>query len=94
MKKLKLGQVVVTRGVHEAMSSDIHFADFVRRSLEKHVNLDWGDTCAEDKALNDFAVKNGERVLAVYNYSDDSQTIWIVTEWDRSVTTVLFPHEY
>ena len=42
--------------------------------------------------MNDNALKDGERIVAVYNIGDDK--IYIITEWDRSVTTILFPSEY
>ncbi|MDE6020535.1 MAG: hypothetical protein K2H01_06040 [Ruminococcus sp.] len=48
----------------------------------------------EDKALNDAAVKNGdERIFAAY-IDSTGRKIWIITEWDRSATTILFPSEY
>lgn len=94
MKKFELGRVVVTQEIHHTMSTDADFATFVHESLGRYATLDWGDTCADDRLTNDRAVEEGERVLAVYNYSDKSRTIWIITEWDRSVTTILFPHEY
>jgi len=95
MMKFKLGQVTVTRGVADRMNAETAFDYFVRVSLGRYVQCDWGDTCEEDKKTSDKAVKNGERIMAVYNYKDraDDQ-IWIITEWDRSVTTVLFPDEY
>lgn len=74
-------------------SSD--FYCFVMESLySKYVHGDWGDTCKEDKKVNDDAVKNGERILAVYRDPNTEKTIWIITEWDRSATTILFPYEY
>ena len=60
----------------------------------KHINGDWGDLCKEDKALNDSALANGnDRILSSYTNENDVK-IWIITEWDRSVTTILFPEEY
>ena len=61
--------------------------------VNRHIRGDWGDTCEEDREQNDISVVEGKRILAVYKYNDDT-TIWIITEWDRSVTTILFPHEY
>lgn len=60
--------------------------------LWKYVNCDWGDTCEKDAKSNDYAVNHGERILAVYKMG--ARTIWIITEWDRSATTILFPEEY
>lgn len=91
---LELGQLVATRGVADKMKEDGIFASFVKASLSKHVNGNWGDLCAEDKEANEVAVKNGDiRVFSAYT-REDLPKIWIITEADRSVTTVLFPDEY
>lgn len=71
------------------------FAIFVNVSFNRYVRCDWGDTCAEDKTSNDYAVRHGERILAAYEHPDHPDwRIWIITEWDRSITTILFPDEY
>ena len=94
----KLGQLVATKNVDSLMKSDPEFKDFVKSSLGKYIKSDWGDTFKDNAKMNDEAVKSGEdRILAVYKRSiagHEDQTIWIVTEWDHSVTTVLFPSEY
>ena len=93
-----LGQTVMTRGVADLVAENEEFAKFITLSLGRHTKGDWGDVDAEDKLSNDEAVKAGDRILSAYN--DDRfpkngiSTIWIITEWDRSVTTVLFPDEY
>lgn len=93
--KFPLGQTVATRGVHETMNNDSKFKDFCFKSLMRHCSGDWGDISDEDKRENDNALEQGERILSAYNYaSDNSKKIWIITEWDRSVTTILFPDEY
>lgn len=95
MGKFELGQVVVTRAIHEKCVNDFDFSIFVGGSLDKYMKCDWGDTCKEDWEQNDISVEQGERILAVYNNpSNEDETIWIITEWDRSVTTILFPSEY
>ena len=95
MKKFEHGQIAVTRGVYDAMVNNASFAEFVRKSLyEKYLNCDWGDTCDEDAKSNDYALGHEKRILAVYTQPGTDNTIWIITEWDRSVTTVLFPSEY
>lgn len=93
-KKFELGTVVATAAVDRAMKSDRAFDTFVKTSLGRYVNADWGDTCTEDRKTNDNALKNGERILAVYIYPKTKKKIWIITEWDRSATTILFPSEY
>lgn len=92
--KFALGSTVVTSGVDERMKADKNFAAFVQMSLGRYINCDWGDTCEEDKRTNEGALRDGERLLAVYNYCKTGETIWIITEWDRSATTILFPSEY
>lgn len=97
MSKLLLGQIVMTAGVAAKSSEDKDFKHFVQKSLGRYYECDWGDTCEEYCKENDFAVENDDRILAVYGYrSDDGEetVIWIITEWDRSATTIMFPHEY
>jgi hypothetical protein len=91
--KFKLGQVVSTRGVNDLIAEDQKFAKFVLDSLSRHANGDWGDMCQEDKAENERALVDGNRIFSAYK-SDDLPKIWIITEWDRSATTILFPDEY
>ncbi len=94
MIELELGsKLVMTRNVHQRSVNDAKFLLFIEQSMERYVNADWGDTCKEDAKRNDDAIKNGERILAVYKYNAET-TIWIITEADRSATTILFPDEY
>lgn len=92
-RKFELGQTVVTAAIDVRMKEDKAFERFVRTSLGRYINCDWGDTCEEDKQSNEDALKDGDRLLAVYKYNADTE-IWIITEWDRSVTTILFPSDY
>ncbi len=89
-----LGRVVATAAVDKRMKADKGFFDFVQDSIRRYISRDWGSMCDEDKALNDDALVNDQRVLAVYIYPKDETEIWIIMEWDRSVTTILFPEEY
>jgi hypothetical protein len=61
--------------------------------LDRHVNGDWGDLPEEDKQENEVSVEQGFRILSAYATSA-GDTIWILTEADRSVTTLLLPEEY
>ena len=92
MGKFSLGKLVMTRAVHDKMNGDIDFAIGVLDSMERYRSCDWGDLCESDKAENEQALKDGERILALYNIGSDK--IYIITERDRSVTTILFPYEY
>ena len=88
MKPLfNLGQTVMTRGVAESINQVVLLS-----YLARHAAGDWGDVGVEDGAENDWALNNGQRLLSAYTVGD--HRIWIITEWDRSVTTVLFPEEY
>lgn len=91
--KLELGQIVITKGIANYVAENYSFYEFILESLGRYRSHDWGDLCEEDKRMNDSAVKNNDdRVVARYNneYSD----IYIMTEYDRSYTTILFTKEY
>lgn len=91
--KFNGGQIVITNGIRNTMIMDNEFTKFINKSLERHFNGDWGDLCKEDKDLNDSALHNGDdRMLSRYEFN--GEPIYIITEWDRSVTTILFPSEY
>lgn len=92
--KFELGRVVTTIGVDTKMKEDSSFKNFVQVSLGRYSQCDWGDTCNEDKQTADESLRDGERILAVYEHKNSNTKIWIITEWDRSVTTILFPDEY
>ena len=84
-----LGQIVATPAVIA------HFNEHrqsIAPLLRRHVSGDWGDLCAEDKAENVLSVQHGFRILSRYTVA--GETVWIITEADRSVTTALFPNEY
>ena len=87
------GQIVVTRGVFENMQEYPQFAQFVNESLRRHIKGDWGNVCDEDKQENELSLKEGYRLLSAYETHGLSK-IWIITEADRSATTILFPGEY
>jgi hypothetical protein len=90
--KFSLGKIYSSAGVNEMMIRDPSFMQFVNRSLARHVEGDWGDLCEEDKKENELSLREGFRLLS--SYKNDEHKIWIITEADRSVTTVLFPEEY
>ncbi|AGH85380.1 plasmid related protein [Ralstonia pseudosolanacearum FQY_4] len=65
----------------------------ISKLLNRHARGDWGDLSTEDLALNDLAAITGQRVLSSYLLGN-GQKVWIITEWDRSVTTTLLPDDY
>lgn len=90
--KFPTGRLVATRAIVEKAAEDVGFSAFLVLSYNRHIHCDWGDLDAEDKKANDDAITLGNRILSVYK--KDDTTIWIITEADRSVTTVLFPEDY
>lgn len=94
MRKFEPGNVYSTPGVN-AKLEDAGFMRFMIVSLNRHINGDWGNMCDEDKAANDEALVDGLRLMSVYKRMDNpDDTIWIITEADRSSTTILLPDEY
>jgi len=92
--KFELGTTLVTGGVSQIMESNPVFAKEVYECLSRYAQGDWGVVDPEDAKMNDAALdpEEPDRILAAYNTS--AGKIWIITEWDRSATTVLFPNEY
>lgn len=88
MAKFKLGKVVVTRGV-----LDNHSEVFQVECLNRHAQCDWGNVPEEDALENENALKHGNRILSSYK-DTKGEELWIITEWDRSATTLLLPSEY
>ncbi len=88
--RFQLGQVVATPGVLEALEAA---GDDFTEYLHRHVVGDWGDLEEEDKQENELSVDKELRILSAYHLSDGTK-IWIITEADRSATTILLPSEY
>ena len=80
----------MTPGVMELLSETVESpVDFIAR----HQSGDWGEVCADDAQANQEALKLGFRLMSVYRAST-GQKLWVITEADRSVTTLLLPEEY
>ena len=92
---MELGTVVWSLGISTRVAKDLKFAKFVSESFERYGKGDFGELCEDDKKENELALKEGNRIFASYNFSSDNkEKIWIITEADRSATTILFPEEY
>ena len=88
--RFTLGQVMATPGALSALEKAEQLpAEF----LDRHVNGDWGRVPDEDKQENEFSVEHGFRIVSAYTTST-GEKIWIITEADRSYTTILLPSEY
>jgi len=86
---VELGRVVTTPGVIERLDEED-----ISGSINRHRCGDWGDLHYEDWEQNETAFKEGRRLLSRYHSPIDGETFWVITEADRSVTTVLLPEEY
>lgn len=86
-----LGQVVATPGVLTAFerTPTVRVADY----LHRHLTGDWGELDAADRAENELSLREGFRLLSAYDLPDGTR-FWIITEADRSATTLLLPNEY
>lgn len=83
-----LGQIVITRHAHKVLTSRD-----VNEALIRHLEGDWGQVCESDRQLNDSAIQDGGRIMSEY-FSGSGVRFWIITEYDRSVTTILLPSDY
>ena len=85
-----LGEVVATPG---ALNTLQRAGQSPEEFLRRHVTGDWGQVPAEDKVENEVSVLNGYRILSSYHTTLEER-IWVLTEADRSSTTLLLPGEY
>lgn len=83
---------VSTRRVSDCMEENAEFHKEIKACIDKYFMGDWGNLCKSDKAMNDNAVGKKDRVFAKYETCEGD--IYIITEQDRSTTTVLFTDEY
>ncbi len=87
-QRFLLGQVVATRGALEKLSQQD-----VLLALKRHMYGDWGEVGKQDAMENDLSVIHGFRILSAYT-ARNGVKFWIITEADRSATTILLPDEY
>ncbi len=85
--KFPLGEIVITSNAAARLKRAA-----VRKALTRHASGDWGDVCPDDAKSNEEALKHSGRLLSVYGTG--TEKFWIITECDRSVTTVLMPEDY
>jgi hypothetical protein len=88
--RFPLGQIVATPAALEELercrANPVEY-------LARHATGDWGELDAEDRAANERAVESEERILSAYTLTG-AVNLWIITEADRSVTTILLPSDY
>ncbi len=85
--KFPLGRVVITANASRQLDMVV-----VNDALRRHAAGDWGDICPEDACENEHSLKKGFRLHSVYGTGE--RRFWIITEDDRSVTTILMPDDY
>jgi hypothetical protein len=85
--RVPLGELVITANASVRLSTEEVLA-----AVRRHASGDWGDLCPEDAMANDEALHQGGRLLSAYG--DGQYRFWIITEADRSVTTILLPEDY
>ena len=88
--RFDLGYAVMTPNAREAMAEAGHAPP---EFLLRHKHGDWGELDPDDKLANEAALRNGGRLLSSYRTRLDAK-LWVITEWDRSATTLLLPDDY
>ena len=86
------GKVVMTAAVAAEIDEDTLGLEDITALLDRHFSGDFGDLCQEDIQENLRGIRDGDRILSSYRIN--TLHIWVITEWDRSYTTVLFPEDY
>jgi hypothetical protein len=86
----RLGQTVATPGALATLEAAGQHPFLF---LARHARGDWGELCPADKRANDRALREGDRLLSAYKTST-GERLWVITEADRSATTILLPSEY
>jgi hypothetical protein len=89
MAPFPLGRVVATPGALELLEKA---GEYPLRYLARHRSGDWGEIDAHDRRENELSLRHGWRLVSSYPIGEEK--VWIITEADRSVTTVLLPEEY
>jgi hypothetical protein len=88
ISRFPLGRILATKNATLSLSAiEIHLA------LSRHNAGDWGIVDEDDRKANEFALQNGERLFSVYR-SEAGEKFYVITEWDRSATTVLLLKDY
>jgi hypothetical protein len=89
-QRFSLGQVVATPGALEALEAAEQDPFTL---VSRHQSGDWGELVEADKQENEYSVQHGFRILSRYRLATGA-IVWVITEWDRSATTLLLPNEY
>ncbi len=85
----ELGTVVTTPRARLAFSGP-----YLASCVARHASGDWGDLTEEDLRSNDLALEEGAWLFSFYRHPEDGRGLYVITEADRSMTTILLPEEY
>lgn len=95
---VEIGHLFVSRALMTDMESNPKFEEFVRNSVVRHRQCDWGDVSKDSAELNNVALEGGGRLFSLYNISPDfkldEEAIWVDTDDSRTLTTVMYPSDY
>lgn len=92
MPRFQIGKLIITNGIQNIINEDPSFQYELVNYLNRYLNEDWGILCDSDKQMNEAAIKTNERILASYDTTKGN--IYVITERDRSCTTILLRNEY
>lgn len=96
--RFSLGSLYFTSGAYEAFEEAKEkghpLTETAFSLFSRHQSGDWGDLDEQDKQANEMAVEQGDRILSAYKLKATGQKLWVITEADRSATTILRPDEY
>lgn len=87
-----MGELTTTRAIHSDIKDNPQFEKEIDAALLSYQNCDWGDLEQADKEANTRALDSNLRILAAYKTSNGK--VYIITEWDRSYTTIMYAREY
>ena len=90
--RVPLGQVVITAAIDQWTREAQVWGHIQGALFNQHMRADWGEVGSEDWASNNQALRDGGRLLSAYTI--EGRKVWIITEADRSSTTILFPEDY
>lgn len=86
------GETVQTRAIADTAEEKPDFRNQILAAFDRYIEGDWGNVSEDDAKMNDDALEDGGRLMG--SYDTDEGEIWIITEADRSATTILFPSDY
>ena len=94
--RFPLGQILATPGAVQALRqiAGDNYQSFVAKLIARHQSGDWGELDEDDVAENEFSLEHSFRLLSAYTLPENAGRIWVITEADRSATTLLLPDEY